>query len=394
MNNIYLDNAATTPLDERVLESMLPYLKQHYGNASSVHKFGREAKVLLEDARDLFAEFIGARPSEIYFTSGGTESNNFAIKGIAFRYLGRKNHIISSKIEHSAVLDSLEYLKNKFGFDVTYLNNNKYGEIDISELSNTITDKTFLVCVMHSNNELGIINDIQKISEITQERKIFLHADSVQSLGKIKFNVNEVNCSTAAFSAHKIYGPKGIGALYIKKDTPVDKFIHGGKQERDRRGGTENIAAIAGFKKAIEILHEEMDKDVDHYTKLKNKLITELEKNFEDTIIINSPKSTNSPFEGGVPQGRGMCLPNIVSISFTPKIKTDSDTILIKLDLKGIAVSSGSACTSGTVQPSHVLKAIGYNDAAAKSSLRISFGRFNKEEDVDYFVKVLKEILN
>ncbi|MBZ0203366.1 MAG: cysteine desulfurase [Ignavibacteria bacterium] len=382
MKEIYLDNAATTPLDERVLEAMLPYLKSKHGNASSVHKFGREAKVLLEDARDTVAEFIGAKPAEVYFTSGGTESNNFALKGIAFANLGRKNHVISDTIEHSAVIDTLEYLKSRFGFNVTYLEVNKFGEINLEELKNSITDETFLVSVMHSNNELGIINDVAGISGITGNKSILLHTDSVQSVGKTHFNVNELNCNTATLSAHKIYGPKGIGALYIRRDTPIDKFIHGGKQERDRRGGTENIAAIAGFKKAIEILKTDMATDIEKYKLLKQKLILQLRENFGEKTIINSADGINS-------------LHNIVNISFDPaKTDLDPDTLLIKLDLKGIAVSSGSACTSGSIQPSRVLKAIGYDDSMAKASLRISFGRFNEESDVDSLVITLKEIIS
>jgi cysteine desulfurase len=232
---------------------------------------------------------------------------------------------------------------------------------------------------MHSNNELGMINDIAKISEIIGDGKITLHTDSVQSIGKTNFNVNKINCSTATLSAHKIYGPKGIGALYIRKGTSTDKFIHGGKQERDRRGGTENIHAIAGFKKAIEILNGQMDSDIVHYKKLKDYFISKLNSEFGGKIIINSKASENS-------------LPNIVNVSFKGNI--DSDTIIIKLDMKGIAVSSGSACTSGAVQPSHVLKAIGYNDEAAKSSFRISFGRENKTEEIDYLMEALREIMN
>jgi cysteine desulfurase len=389
MNEIYLDNAATTPMDERVIEAMLPYMKIFYGNASSVHKPGREAKVLLEDARDVVADFIGARPSEIYFTSGGTEANNFAIKGMAFNDLGltpdgeekRKYHIISTKIEHSAVIDTIEYLKNRFGFEITYISTNNFGEINLDELKSSITDDTFLICAMHSNNELGVINNIAKISEIAKEKNILLHSDSVQSIGKVHFNVNELYCDTATISAHKIYGPKGIGALYVRKGTPIDKFIHGGKQERDRRGGTENIAAIAGFKKAVELLKKEMDCDIEKYKLLKKKLIYLLRENLADKIIINSMESDNS-------------LNNIVNISFKSGQGFDTDTLLIKLDLKGIAVSSGSACTSGSVQPSHVLSAIGYDDDTAKSSLRISFGRFNTESDVDKLVEDLRDIVS
>lgn len=386
MNEVYLDNAATTPLDERVYEAMQPYMKAFYGNPSSVHRLGRWAKVMLEDARETVADFIGSRPSEIYFTSGGTEANNFALKGMAFHDLGftpdgeekRKYNIVSTAIEHSAVTDTLEYLKNRFGFEITYINTNRFGEIDLGELGSKINDDTLLVCAMHSNNELGVINNIAAISEITKEKDVLLHTDSVQSIGKVHFNVNELYCDTATVSAHKIYGPKGIGALYIRKDTPVDKFIHGGKQERDRRGGTENIPAIAGFKKAVELLKKEMNSDIDRYKMLKRKFIQVLKTNFKDKVILNSMEGDNS-------------LNNIVNISFKEE-NIDPDSLIIKLDLKGIAVSSGSACTSGSIQPSHVLKAIGYDDKTARSSLRISFGRFNTEGDVDKLVEALKEM--
>lgn len=382
MSLIYLDNAATTPIDPRVKEAMLPWIGENYGNPSSVHEAGRIAKVMLEDTRDEFAAFIGARSSEIYFTSGGTEANNFAIKGSAFYNLGKKDHIITTAIEHSAVLDTVEYLKKRFGINVTYLKTNKYGEIDLNELKDSITNRTFLVSVMHSNNELGVINDISSIAALLKDTGIMLHSDMVQSLGKVKFSIEETGVNFASFSGHKIYGPKGLGVLYIKKDSPIDKFMHGGKQERDRRGGTENIPAIAGFKKAIELLKAEMDSDIEKASGLRNKLLAELNSQFSDKIIVNSAKED------------GMYLPNIVSISFDPKTtKIDPDTLLIKLDMKSIAVSSGSACTSGSVQPSHVLKAIGYEDSSARSSLRISFGRFNTVSDIDSLIKALKEIV-
>ena len=383
MSLIYLDNAATTPIDPRVTEAMLPWIGENYGNPSSVHETGRKAKVMLEDTRDEFSAFIGARSSEIYFTSGGTEANNFAIKGSAFYNLGKKDHIITTAIEHSAVLDTVEYLKTRFGFNVTYLKTNKHGEIDLNELKDSINDSTFLVSVMHSNNELGVINDISSIAALSIDKDIMLHSDMVQSLGKVKFSIEETGVNFASFSGHKIYGPKGLGVLYIKKDSPIDKFMHGGKQERDRRGGTENIPAIAGFKKAIELLDAEMDSDIEKTSGLRHKLLAELNSQFSNKIIVNSAK------EGG------MYLPNIVSISFDPKTtKIDPDTLLIKLDMKSIAVSSGSACTSGSVQPSHVLKAIGYDDSTARSSIRISFGRFNTEADIESLIKGLKEIIS
>lgn len=381
MRYVYLDNAATTKPDERVVEAMLPYLRESFGNPSSIHNPGREVKVFLEEARETIADFIGARPSEIYFTSGGTEANNFAIKGIAFNNPEKKDHIVSSPIEHSSILDLFNYLHNRFGYKITYLPVNKYGEVDINVLNDMITDKTLLVCVMHSNNELGIINDLEKISELTNSRGVFLHTDSVQSIGKTRFHVNGINCTTATLSAHKIYGPKGIGALYIRKNTPIDKYMHGGKQERDRRGGTENISGIAGFKEAVEILNERMDADVAHYTFLKSRLMNQLKGRIGNKIIVNSKESGNS-------------LCNIVNISLNREhTQIDSDALIMKLDIMGLAVSSGSACTSGAVHPSHVLKAIGYTDDDAKSSLRISFGRYNKEEDVDYLVSSLESIL-
>lgn len=383
MSQIYLDNAATTPIDPRVKEAMLPWIGENYGNPSSVHEAGRKAKVMLEDTRDIFAAFIGARSSEIYFTSGGTEANNFAIKGSAFYNLSKKDHIITTAIEHSAVIDTVEYLKTRFRISVTYLKANKYGQIDLNELKDSVTDSTFLVSVMHSNNELGVINDIASIEGLLKNTDVMLHSDMVQSLGKVKFDVKETGVNFASFSGHKIYGPKGLGVLYIKKDSPVDKFMHGGKQERDRRGGTENIPAIAGFKKAIELLKAEMDSDIEKASGLRNKLLAELNSQFSDKIIVNSAKED------------GMYLPNIVSISFDPKTtKIDPDTLLIKLDMKGIMVSSGSACTSGSVQPSHVLKAIGYDDNSARNSLRISFGRFNTEADIESLIKELKEIIS
>lgn len=382
MKTIYLDNAATTPVDPRVKEAMQPWLSENYGNASSVHKSGRQAKVMIEDTRDLFAEFIGAKPSEIYFTSGGTEANNFAIKGCVFNFLGNKNHILTTAIEHSSVLDTVEYLKSRFGLKVTLLNTNKYGEINYDELHNAIDEDTFLISVMHSNNELGIINDLRNVLIETGGKNISIHSDMVQSLGKVKFRVHDTGVNFASFSSHKIYGPKGIGALYIKNYSPIDKYIHGGQQERNWRGGTENTASIAGFGKAIEILSSEMNSDIQNYIEMKNSLAAELNNEFGNKIIFNSYSDERS-------------LPNIMNITFDKTTtKIDTDTMLIKLDMNNIAVSAGSACTSGAVSPSHVLKAIGYDDKSAGKSIRISFGRFNSINDIDVFVKVLKEIIN
>lgn len=387
MKKIYLDYAATTRVDPRVAEAMQPYFTEHFGNPSSVHEWGRCTKVMIENARETFAEFIGASPSEIYFTSGGTEANNFAIKGLAYRNMQAKNHIITSPIEHPSVLETLDYLNERFGFRITYLDVNKFGEINIEELKNVITENTLLICIMHSNNEIGIINDVERISDIAQEHNIYLHTDCIQSIGKTSLDIRKLKCTAASFSGHKIYAPKGIGALYIKRETIPDKLIHGGKQERNLRGGTENVPYIAGFKKAIEILKENMQSDIRLYNHLRQKLITELKNNFGDMIIFNSVT------EGDDDKHR--YLPNIINISFNPdKIKIDSDSILINLDIRGIGISAGAACGSGAVKSSHVIEAISKNKDKPLTSLRISFGRWSEPEDTEIFVKTLREIID
>lgn len=337
---------------------------------------------MLEDARDSIAEFIGASPRELFFTNNGTESNNSALKGTAFNFLGtNKNHIITSSIEHLAVLESINYLESKFKFDVTYLKPDTDGKISHEDVRANIKPETFLISIMHSNNETGMINDLRSISEFANENGIIVHTDSVQSIGKTKFNTKDLNVNFATLSAHKIYGPKGIAALYIKDKTPVEKFIHGGKQERDMRGGTENIASIAGFKKAVELLKTGFEKDVQHYLSLKEYLTKELKRNFGESVLFNSGSDAFS-------------LPNIINISFDrDKLLFDEEMILIQLDLKGIAVSGGSACTSGTHQPSHVLLELGRDKLSALGSLRISFSRNNTKEEIDYFINSLSEIV-
>ena len=382
MKRIYFDNAATTEISEEVLEAMMPYLREDFGNASSNHSFGKSAKVLLEDARDTISEFIGASPKEVFFTGGGTESNNFAIKGTALRFLGTdKNHIITSSTEHLAVIDTLKYLEKKFNFRISFVKPDIDGRISAEKLRAHYTPKTFLVSVMHSNNETGIINNIKEITSDAYKNNIYVHTDSVQSIGKTYFNVKDLNVNFATLSAHKIYGPKGISALYIKDKTQTDKFMHGGKQERDMRGGTENIASIAGFKKAVEILNTDIKKDILHYSSLKNYLCSKLKQYYGDAVILNSAEGENS-------------LPNIVNISFDRnKLDFDEEMLLIQLDLKGIAVSGGSACTSGTHQPSHVLLDLGRDRLTALGSLRISFGRKNTTEETDIFMIALKDII-
>ncbi|HMR39708.1 MAG TPA: cysteine desulfurase family protein [Ignavibacteria bacterium] len=382
MEFTYLDNASTTAIDPEVLDAMMPYLKENFGNASSIHSFGKSAKVLLEDARDTVANYIGASSKEIFFTNSGTESNNFAIKGLAFNFLNSgKNHIVSASIEHSAVIDTLNFLENKFRFEVTFIKPTPEGIILPEKIRSAIKENTFLVSVMHSNNETGLINDVKGISDLILDKDIFLHTDSVQSIGKTDFNVNGLNIDSATISAHKIYGPKGIAALYVKDKTPVEKFMHGGMQERNMRGGTENIASVAGFKKAIELLVDNFRKDTAHYNALKNYLTGKLKSIYGESIIFNSGGSDS--------------LPNIVNISFDKnKLEYDEEMILIMLDLKGIAVSGGSACTAGTHKPSHVLTEIGLDKKTALGSVRISFGRYNTEGDIDKFVNALGEIVH
>ena len=381
MNRVYLDNAATTRIDDEVLDAMMPFLREEYGNASSIHSFGKTAKVMLEDTRDAAAEFIGASPKEIFFTGSGTESNNFAIKGIAYKFLNtHKNHIITSAIEHSAVLDTMKYLESKFNFCVTYLKTDDKGRISLDELSTAVRPETFLISIMHSNNEIGIINDIKSIAEIAAKNNVYVHTDSVQSNGKTEFNVRDLNVNFATMSAHKIYGPKGISALYIKDKTPVEKFIHGGMQERNMRGGTENIAAVAGFRKAIELVENNFQKDVRHYLILKNYLTEKLKAEFGECVLFNS--------------GTENSLPNIVNISFDKnKLSFDEEMILIQLDLMGIAVSGGSACTAGTHKPSYVLTELGRDKTTALGSIRISFGRNNTFQELDFFIDSLKKIV-
>ena len=386
MKKIYFDNAASTPINSLVAEETMIYMRDHYGNPSSVHSFGKGAKVLLEETRDLIAGFINCKPKEIFFTSGGTESNNFAIKGTFFRnFNSGKNHIITSSIEHSAVLETVKYLNERFGVEVTHVMPDKNGIIHAEDVLKEIKENTLLISIMHANNEVGSLNDIKAIVEGAKKHNsgkgIYVHTDTVQSMGKIKVDVKDLGVNYATLSAHKIYGPKGIGILYVSEDTQVDKFIHGGKQERNMRGGTENIPAIAGLRKAVEILKESMNDDIAHYKSLKNKLITDVKNIYGDCVIINSPVDCN-------------CITNIVNMSFDWKrCKVDPDMLIINLDLKGIAVSGGSACTSGSAQPSHVLRNLGHDTNTAFSSMRVSFGRENTEEEIDYLMECLKEIV-
>lgn len=377
---IYLDNAATTKTDPEVAVAILPYMTEHFGNPSSVHGFGKKAKVLLEETRETVAGYLRCKPKEIFFTSCGTESNNTVIKGIACKFIGtKKNHIITSLIEHPSVLETVDYLKNQFGFKVTLVNPDKYGRILPESVEEAVRPETFLISFMHSHNELGTINDIKSISEIAKQHGLYFHSDTVQSIGKTEINLKELNVNAASVSAHKIYGPKGIGVLYKNENTVLEKFIHGGGQERDMRGGTENIPYIAGLKKVFELLIDKGEEDKKKYSELKKYFISEMKNLYGDKIHFNSPSEN--------------CLPNIINIRFDNSLGFDEETLIIKFDLKGIAVSGGSACHSGALKPSKVLMTLGLNEKEALSSVRVSFGRFNRKSDVDYFLDKTKGII-
>ena len=380
MKTIYFDNAATTPIDERVLETMLPYMRSDFGNANSAHHLGQRSKVAVEDAREFVASVIGAEPSEVIFTSGGTESDNAAIKGV-LALCGDKKEIISSELEHHAVLHPVEMSK-MHGFKNLFAEPIQCGTITSDAVKEKISDKTALVSIMHVNNEIGCINHIKDISEVCKEHGIPFHSDAVQSLGKIPVNVKELGFDLMSGSGHKIYGPKGIGIMYVKNGTRWLPWMTGGSQERRRRGGTLNIPGIVGFAKALELSVNEMEENTNHYKKLRTLLLSKLDSDLDASYTINGNPETG--------------VAHILNLSFSNAEKKfiDGEMLLLNLDIDGICVSNGSACTSGAVEPSHVLAGIGLDNKIAKSSIRVSFGKSNTEEDVLYFVERLNEVLN
>ncbi len=378
MNRIYLDHTATTPLDPEVFEAMKPFFFEKYGNASSIHSFGREAKATLDESRDVIAKAIGASAGEVFFVSSGTEADNFALKGIASKMREQgKNHIITSKIEHHAILETCEFL-SKQGFNITYLNVDPFGKVRYDDLRDAINDTTGLISIMHVNNEIGTINPIKELASLANERGIVFHTDAVQSLGKIPFNVRELGIDLASFSAHKIYGPKGIGAIYIKKGTKIENLLHGGGQERGRRAGTENVPLAVGFAKAVELITRKMESENIRLLLLKQNFISLLKERFP--FVIFNGHATDS-------------LPHIVNISFDSKqIEIDGEALLFNLDLAGIAVTSGSACTSGSMEPSHVLLALGRDPQTAKATIRFSMGEGTTSEQIERVVEVLEGV--
>ncbi|MGL4773844.1 MAG: cysteine desulfurase NifS [Clostridium sp.] len=374
MRNVYMDYSATTFVKPEVLEEMLPYFTEKFGNPSSFYSVSRETKMAIDKARANIATALNSEPNEIYFTGGGSESDNWAIKGIAAAHRKKGNHIITTKVEHHAVLHTCEYLE-KNGFEVTYLDVNEEGFISIEELKNAIKDTTILVSIMFANNEIGTIQPIKEIGEICRERKVFFHTDAVQALGNVKIDVKEMNIDLLSIAGHKVYGPKGIGALYIRKGIRIDNLIHGGGQERARRAGTENIAAIVGFGKAAELAHRNLEEHAERLTALRDRLIEGLLK--VPHTRLNGPKG-----EKRLPSNVNVCFEFI-----------EGESILLSLDFEGVCASSGSACTSGSLDPSHVLLAIGLPHEIAHGSLRLSLGDGSTEEDVDYVLEVIPPII-
>jgi cysteine desulfurase len=370
---IYLDHAATTPIKKEVLEEMIPYLTNQYGNPSSLYSFARKSKKAVEKAREQIASAINAKKSEIYFTSGGTESDNWAVKGTAYYYKNKGKHIITSSIEHHAVLNACKGLE-KEGFEVTYLPVDKYGKVSIEDLKNAIRKDTILISIMMANNEIGTIQPTSEISKIAEENNIIFHTDAVQAVGSIPIDVEKFEVDLLSISSHKFYGPKGAGALYIKKGIGTQTLLDGGAQEKGRRAGTENVASIVGMGKAIEIAAQ----NIDEYNKKLGWL--------RDETILRIKKTIHNTSLNGHAVDR---LSGNVNITF-PGMEAES--MIRKLDKKGIAVSSGSACASGLLEPSHVLKAMGLSHEMAQCSLRFTFGEENTIDDVEYLVKALEEI--
>lgn len=374
MKNIYFDNAATTRLDEEVLNEMIPYLKENYGNASSIYKLGRDSKKAVEDSREKIAQVLNCKSNEIYFTAGGSESDNTAIKGIARANKLKGNHIITSKIEHPAVLETCKNLE-KEGFEVTYISVDENGIINLEELKKSVKDTTVLITIMFANNEIGTVQPIEEIGKIAKEKNIYFHTDAVQAVGSIKIDVQKLNIDSLSLSGHKLYGPKGIGALYVKSGIKFEKFVDGGHQERNKRAGTENVAGIVGIGKAIELAYENFDEYNEKLTELRDYYISQVEEKIP-YIKINGHRQKR--------------LPGNANISFK---FIEGEGLLLNLDMKGICASSGSACTSGSLDPSHVLLAIGLPHEIAHGSLRITFGDDNTKEDVDFLVNTLVEVV-
>lgn len=374
LERIYMDHSATTPVESSVLEAMLPYFSEFYGNASNIHSYGREARAAIDDAREKVAQLINANYNEIVFTSGGSESDNHAIKGVAYANQKKGNHIITSSVEHHAILYTCQYLE-KGGFEVTYLPVDGYGMVDPDDVRKAIKGETILVSIMHANNEVGTVEPITEIGKIAKENKIIFHSDAVQSVGKIPVDVHSLNIDLLSLSAHKMYGPKGIGALYIRRGVRLDPLIHGGHHERNRRAGTENVPGIVGLGKAAQLCMNTMEEESQRLWFLTEKL---------KTGILDRVRSAR---QNGHPTER---IPGILNISFD---SIEGDGIILSLDLEGVCVSSGSACASGSLEPSHVLQAMGLRRELSHGAVRFSLGRHSTEEEVNRVVELLPGIV-
>ena len=374
MDKIYFDHNATTPVLPEVFDAMVPYLKEQWGNPSSIHWAGRGTRKAVDEARDRVCALLNCAPLELIFTSSGTEGDNHAIKGIAFSKKDKGNHIITTKVEHPAVLNTCKYL-SKEGFDVTYLDVDADGMIDLDALKAAITDKTILITIMYANNETGVIFPIPEIGEIARERGVTFHTDAVQAAGKLPIDLKTLNADLLTISGHKLYGPKGVGALFARRGVRLTPLIHGGHHERNRRGGTENVAGIIGFGKACEIALADMDHEITHLKALRDRL--------EKGIL---EKIDHVKINGAVDRR----LPNTSNISYE---FVEGESLLLSLDMKGVAASSGSACTSGSLEPSHVLLAMSLSHEMSHGSVRISLGKSNTEQEIDYLIEIMPPIV-
>ena len=372
---IYLDNASTTKLDKRVLDRMLPYLTEEYGNPSAIYKPAKTARKAVEEARATVAKILNCEPTEIYFTASGSESDNTAIKGIARRYRDKGKHIITSKIEHPAVLETCKALERE-GFDVTYISVDGNGILDLKELENSIREDTILISVMFANNEIGTLQPVKEIGEIAKRHGVFFHTDAVQAVGSEWIDVKELGIDSLSLSAHKFHGPKGVGALYVKSGVRFERFVDGGHQEKGRRAGTENVAGIVGLAAAMELSYAELHE--------KNSRVRALRDYYEAEVEKRIPYIKRNG-----DQKKRLAGTSNISFEFI-----EGEGLLLNLDLKGICASSGSACTSGSLDPSHVLLAIGLKHEIAHGSLRISIGKYNTKEEIDFLVESLVEIVN
>lgn len=377
MERIYLDYNATTPLRPEVRDAMMPYLTDTFGNGSSIHAYGREARNAIDTAREQVAELIGAKsPSEIVFTGSGTEADNHAIKGLAElqKSRGEGNHIITSSVEHHAVLHTCQYLEQR-GFEVTYLPVDRYGRVDVEQLKSAIRDTTVLISIMHVNNENGTIQPLEEICQIGMEQEIPVHTDAVQSVGKLDLNAQDIGVNLLSLSAHKIYAPKGIGVLYIRRGIRLANLVHGGSHERNRRAGSENVPAIVGFGVAAELANKDKERYALHLHKMTQRLRDGLDANIDRLHYNGHPE---------------YCAPGTLNVSFE---SVEGESLILRLDMEGICVSTGSACTSGSMEPSHVLAALGLPPRLAQGTVRFSLGRNTTEEEIDTVISKLPNVI-